>query len=371
MKRRHLIGALGAAAAAPTVWGQAKSTTAWNIGRSLPLTGLQSAYGEAKRDGAEAFAAAVNARGGIAGRRIVFHTVDDGYDEKRVVANIAQISEEHDPVAFTGFFGAPQSVAAAAKLVELGIPGVGFTTGSNVFREKPQREIFPVRSSFVQETAGIVKHLKTIGIDKAVIAYVDIPFGHLARSSYEKAAAAEGLTLGKAIDIRPDGSNMRQAATAAQANGTLVLLALHTPGAVGFVKELRAIGSSLPTWCLSAVDTSILQQQLRDATRGVASSVVVPSIDKLRVPVVREYLAATKAIDKRATTYGLEAYIEMKVLAQGLARAKGTGPKDLIAGLETIRRFDVGGLEIDYGANDRTGARFVDLVMVTNSSVVS
>jgi ABC-type branched-subunit amino acid transport system substrate-binding protein len=372
MRRRILIGAAVAAASAPAVWGQARAAASWRIARSLPLTGPQAAYGEAKRDGGDAFAALANARGGIAGRRLVLSAADDGYDEKRTAENVEALASSQEPVAFTGFFGAPQCAAAAAALGKLGVPGVGFTTGSNAFREKPQREVFPVRSSFVQESAAIVRHHKTTGVKSAVIAFVDIPFGHLARASFERAAQAENVALAPAVQLRPDGSNVTEAAAALRATGTLVLMALHTPSAVALARELRARGSQQQLWCLSAVDAVVLQSALRESVRGVASSIVVPSTAKPAVPVVREYLAATRAIDKPATSYGLEAFVEMKALAHGLGRMRsGGGSQELIAALESAGRIELGGMDLTYGNGDRTGARFVDLVMISSSAIVA
>ena len=370
MRRRTVIGAAAAMTAAAAVWGEENQGNAWRVARSLPLSGPQSAYGEAKRDGGDAFAAMVNARGGIRGRRLVFHTADDAYDDKRTVANIADLAGAHAPVAFAGFFGAPQCAAAAEALVKLGLPGVGFTTGSNAFREKPQREVFPVRASFPQEAAAVVKHHKTTGVQEAVIAFVDIPFGQLARASFERAAAAEGLKLVAPVSIHADGSNMRAAAAALHATSAVVLMALHTPAAIGLTRELRSRQSLQQLWCLSAVDSAVLQKQLGAAARGVASSVVVPAVGKQRVAVVREYMAATQALGRPATTYGLEAFIEAKVLAQGLARQRGDGPRELVAALESSGRMDLGGFDLSYGPGARTGSRYVDLVMITSSAVV-
>jgi branched-chain amino acid transport system substrate-binding protein len=371
MKRRTLIAAAVAAAAAPAVWGQDRAGSAWRIARSLPLTGAQASYGEAKRDGADAFAALVNAGGGIAGRRIAFATADDGYDERRTAENVAALAASHDPVAFAGFFGAPQCAAAAAALGKVGVPGLGFTTGSNAFRDNPQREVFPVRCSFVQETAAIVRHHKTTGIQRAVIAFVDIPFGRLARASFEQAARAEGVALAPPIELRADGANVAAVAAALRGSESLVLMALHTPSAVALARELRSQGSHQQLWCLSAVDAVVLQSALQSAARGVASSIVVPATSKLAVPVVRDYLGATRAIGKQPTAYGLEAFIEMKALAHGLAHTRGGTPQDLIAALESAGRFDLGGLDVTYGKGERTGARFVDLVMISNSGIVA
>jgi ABC-type branched-subunit amino acid transport system substrate-binding protein len=367
MKRRTLLVAAAAATCARAARAEQNS---WRVARSLPLSGPQSSYGEAKRDGADAFVAAANARGGIAGRRIALYTADDAYDAARTAANITELAAAHDPVAFVGFFGIPPCAAAADMLSKIGVPGIGFTSGSNSFREAPRREVFPVRASFAQECFAIVRHHKTVGIPEAAIAFMDIPFGELARVSFEQAARAEGLALAPPIQVHADGRNLRAAAAKAHAASSLVLMALQTPMAVAFARELRALQSQQQLWCLSAVDTAVLQRQLGGASRGVASSVAFPPVDKLRLPIVREYLAATRAIGRPATAFGLEAFIEMKTLSLGLGRSHGAGGRDLIAALESTGRADLGGFDVTYGVGDRTGSRYVDLVMVGAGSTV-
>ncbi len=335
----------------------------------LPLTGAQSAYGEAKRDGGEVFAASINQRGGVAGRRLEIVTVDDAYIETRTSSSVLELHQKNRPIAFAGFFGAPHCAAAAQALAQIKVPGVGFTTGSNAFRAKPQREVFPVRASFVQETAAIVRHLKTTGLKDAVIAYVNIPFGQLAKASFEAAAKEQDFKLATAIEIKADNSNLAEATAALRSAGT-VLLALHTPSAIATVQSLRRVAPAQQLWCLSAVDTAIMASKLQVAARGVSTSLVVPPTTRQASAIVREYAAASAAAKKPMTSYGLEAYIEMKVLAAGLSRMRGGDSNALINALESINKLDLGGLEVDYGNDNRTGLRYVDVAMVSEQRVV-
>jgi branched-chain amino acid transport system substrate-binding protein len=297
-------------------------------------------------------------------------TLDDAYLEARTAESIAQLTQTQSPIAFSGFFGAPHCAAAAKVLAELKQVGVGFTTGSNAFRLKPQREVFPVRASFAQETASIVKHHKTTGIQEAVIAFVNIPFGQLAKASFEAAAAAANLRLLPAVEVKADGSNIKEASMALSKTN-VVLMALHTPSAMALVKGLREVGQGQQVWCLSAVDTEIMLSKLQKAARGVSTSLVVPALSKTATPIVREYLAATRAIKKPATSYGLEAFIEMKTLALGLARTKANEPQAFIAAMESVGKTDLGGIEVQYALGDRTGSRFVDLAIISDQRVMS
>jgi ABC-type branched-subunit amino acid transport system substrate-binding protein len=61
----------------------------------------------------------------------------------------------------------------------------------------------------------------------------------------------------------------------------------------------------------------------------------------------------------------LEGYAAAKVLVEGLRRA-GPNPTraKLLAALETIRKFDIGGLEVSYGPDDHSGLDFADLSII-------
>jgi branched-chain amino acid transport system substrate-binding protein len=58
------------------------------IGRSLPLCGPLKVYGEAKRDGADAFIEKFNKSGGIKSQTIKLVTLDDEYQPAKIVANL-------------------------------------------------------------------------------------------------------------------------------------------------------------------------------------------------------------------------------------------------------------------------------------------
>jgi branched-chain amino acid transport system substrate-binding protein len=372
ISRRHFklqLGALACLAASPAlIHAQGKSS--WRVGRVLPLTGQQASYGEAKRDGGDAFAASLNAKGGINGKPLEFVTQDDAYVEAKTAELVASMGKSGELIAYSGFFGAPHCIAASKVLADLKIPGVGFTTGSNAFRTKPQREVFPVRASFAQETDAIVQHLKTTGLQDATIAFVNIPFGMLARSSFEAAAKAQSFKLNDAIEVKADGSNLADAANQL-AQAKVVLMALHTPSAVALVQAVRALKTGTQLWCLSAVDTVVMSGKLKSEARGVSTSLVVPPTAKLSVALVREYIAATQRINKTPNLYGLEAFAEAKVLAAGLARMKGNDSAALVTALESLNKLDLGGYEVSYRPGERMGSRFVDLAIVSENTMRS
>ena len=62
----------------------------------------------------------------------------------------------------------------------------------------------------------------------------------------------------------------------------------------------------------------------------------------------------------------MEAYLSAKVLLEGFRRA---GPaltrEGYVQALESLRRHDLGGLEVGYGPGRRTGSTYVELSILT------
>jgi branched-chain amino acid transport system substrate-binding protein len=63
----------------------------------------------------------------------------------------------------------------------------------------------------------------------------------------------------------------------------------------------------------------------------------------------------------------LEGYAAAKVLVEGLRRA---GPKPtrekIQTALESIRKLDLGGLDVTFGPDDHTGLDFADLSIISS-----
>jgi len=68
----------------------------------------------------------------------------------------------------------------------------------------------------------------------------------------------------------------------------------------------------------------------------------------------------------------MEGYLAARVFTEGLRRA-GRNPsrESLIAGLESIAGYNMGGFNVDFSARDHVASRFVDLSMLTGDGKVS
>ena len=339
------------------------------IGRSIVLSGPLRSSGEAKRDGADAYIRKVNAHGGILGRAIEVVTLDDAYAPSKTAANLRRIGTEQKPIAFLGLFGLPTSSAALPVLEELRIPAIGLTSGASELRTPFKQFVFPVRASFADEARKVVRHLKTLGISRIAVAYTDNAFGEGAKTTTLTAIGDAGIGAATfAIDA--SGSNASETARRiVAADPQVVVLAMANQAAVALVGQLRKASYRGAMYAFSAVDASIIGKQLGAEARGLAITRVVPPPDTVQVRVVAEYQSVVRELNGGAPSFfGLEGFLEAKVLVEGLRRAgPNPSPAALIAGLESMRDYDLGGFFVSYQPRQHTGSTFAEIDIINAS----
>lgn len=364
-------GLIAAAALAPSLCA---AQGAIPVGRSLPLTGALTSYGIAKKIGGDAYIERVNREGGIRGRRIVLTTMDDRYDPAETLKNIRAL-DSAGVVAMLGIFGVP-SVAAALPVVEqLRLPSVGLTSGAAAVRDPVRRFSFPVRASYADEAAAMARHFNSLQLKRVIIVRQINPFGNSVADTMIAALDGAGLKPVADLQLKVDGSNTKEVvarlATSEQVN--VVFLAMQSGVAAPLIDAMRsgAVQVGADIFSVSAVDTTVLANTLKDKARGVAISQIVP-LTQPTLPLVREYQRDLKAIDGGTPSfYGLEGYVEAKILVEGLRRAGVVLTRDaLVTALESLGSYDVGGMMVTYGPGKREGSRFVDLTMVSRNGTL-
>src|SRR5437660_1509517 len=108
ISRRRALLALAAVPAALHLSARAQGdATSIRVCQSTALTGPLGDLGQALHQGAVACFTAVNAQGGVNGRKIDLVTLDDGYDVKRALANVETFLNDHASFALFNCMGTP------------------------------------------------------------------------------------------------------------------------------------------------------------------------------------------------------------------------------------------------------------------------
>jgi ABC-type branched-subunit amino acid transport system substrate-binding protein len=327
--------------------------------------------GSEYRDGALAYFKWANSKGGVSGRKIDLVTLDDGYVVDKTVANAKKLLDEDNVFAFFGMFGSANYAALMPLINERSVPSVAPYTGSDGLRAQTSPTTFWLRASYGDETEKIVDQLTTLGINRIAVFYQDDAFGKAGLAGVDAALAKRKLkTLATGVYDKTKNDVGEAVKTIGAADPqAVVMISTYKPTA-SFVRQMRLAGKQPQFFALSVVGLKALSAELGAEAAGVAISQVVPFPDNSTAPVVREMRQLPAAMLPAAgVTYTtLEGFIAAKVMAEALRRA---GPQlsreKLVAALESMRDFDVGGFPVNYSGGSHLGSRFAEVTIVSKS----
>lgn len=352
---------LGAAFLTSPAWAQLR------IGQPSGFSGSVAVGVKENTAGAKLVFDAVNRRGGIHGQSIELRSVDDRFDPALTAATARDLITRDRVLALFLNRGTPHTQALLPVLLEHQVPLVGPSTGAFVLHEPPHPWVFNVRATYQREVVHAIAHLSQIGLRRIAVLYTDDSFGADALAGAQRGFAQVGMRPVREETFPRDKPNFsRQARLLTQDQAQAVLIAGSAGNVAQAVKALRAAGSSAQVVTLSNNASEGFIALLGEHARGVIVTQVFPNERALAVPMVREAQQLARAAGLSGVSPAmLEGYAAAKVLVEGLQRAgPRPTPQRLRDALESMRQFDLGGLELGYSATDHTGLDYVDLSII-------
>ncbi|MBS0445003.1 MAG: ABC transporter substrate-binding protein [Proteobacteria bacterium] len=337
------------------------------VGQTAGYTGTVAASVRETAEGAKLYLDAVNARGGVNGQTISLISLDDKFDPKLAAENARKLIVDRKVTALFLTRGTPHNEAIAPLLAEYKVPLVAPSTGAMIMHRPVNPYIFNVRASYQREAERAVRHLATIGITRIAIVRVDDSFGADATAGAAKGLEAAHLTpvlQAKFDRSKPDFSAI--APKVAQSQAQAVLFLASGQAVADGVKAIRQAGSKAQVVTLSNNAASGFVKQMGDYAYGTIVSQVFPSERSAATPLVAEAAALLKAKGAGELSPAMmEGYAAAKVLVEGLKRA-GPAPtrEKLIAALNGMSRYDLGGMELNYSPTNHSGLDFSDLSII-------
>jgi branched-chain amino acid transport system substrate-binding protein len=339
------------------------------IGQAAGFTGSVAGTVKELTAGAKAYFDYVNAKGGIHGRKIVLISADDGFDPKKSPEVFKELIEKKNVFAMFLSRGTPTNEAAYPVLEAARVPLIGPSTGAMSMYNPPRKYMFPVRASYHSETFKIVPQLVNMGINRIALMYVDDSFGKDGLAGVQEAMKVANLTP-VAVASHPRAGDVSEAvAIIGKAEPQAIIMITLADAGVAFVKQMKKTGRSPVFLTLSNNSSNAFIKNLGEDGWGVAVSQVSPYPFSATMAITKEFQDIIKGKADVAASYSsMEGFIAAKVLVEGLRRA---GPKPtrekLIAGLESMQRYDMGGVDVTYGPQLRTGTTFIDITIISKS----
>jgi len=183
INRRTAIAAGLAATATAISRARAADTpgvtaTEIKIGNTMPYSGPASSYGVIGRTEA-AFFNMINDQGGVAGRKINFISLDDGYDPPKTVEDIRRLVEEDEVDFCFQTLGTPTNSAIAAYMNSRKVPQLFVGSGASKWSDhKKYPWTMGWQPNYRTEAQIYAKHmLQTVKDPKLGILYQNDDFG--------------------------------------------------------------------------------------------------------------------------------------------------------------------------------------------------
>jgi ABC-type branched-subunit amino acid transport system substrate-binding protein len=337
------------------------------IGQSAAFSGPASELGTEMRAGAMAYFQAINAAGGVNGRKIELKSLDDGYEGDRAAANTRKLIDDGVFLLF-GYVGTPTSNASKPIFTAAKVPFVGPFTGAESLRNPVNRYIFNIRASYFDETDKLVGQLVGQTLDRIAVFYQNDDYGKAGLTGVERAMTKRNMKImatGTVERNTVDVGAAVQAICKVEPQGVVMISAYKSCAA--FIKAMRAAGCNPQFMNVSFVGSKALAHESGAAGRGVGISQVVPFPWNLSAKVVKEYQQLIEAsTGKQGYSYtSLEGFIAAKVLVEGLRRAGNDLTRErFIAAMEQLRDYDVGGFTVSFSPTDHSGSKFVELTVI-------
>jgi ABC-type branched-subunit amino acid transport system substrate-binding protein len=337
------------------------------IGQNITLQDGNNSYGVAVQQGIKLYFDAINAAGGVNGRKLVLQTLDDGNKSAQAEANARKLVNDGVFVLFGSIEGGP-STAVMKVARETNVPFIGPMAGSPTLRRPHQPMVFPVRAEHRDEFRALMAWGKSIGLKTVGFFHSDDANGHEHLNNVNLIAKELGLEVVLPVPFKSDIGDAQlddAAKRIAQAQPDL----FFNHGSAGLYSKLvaRAKAAGAKT-TFTAVNSgsSQIARSLGPLAQGMVFAQVVPSPWQRKHEITREYQEAVRRSNASGEfSYGgLEGYLTAKALVMGL-RAAGRDPTraSLVRALEAAS-FDLGGVKVSYGPGEHQGSRFVDLSMV-------
>lgn len=338
------------------------------LGASQVLSGPLGAQTRQYGEGAQLMFDAVNAGGGIHGRKIRFTALDDGFDPKRAADNTRKLVEDDKVFMLFNSTGTAQTAAVLPILKASKTILFGPVTGASSMREGVNPYLFHVRASYANETERIVNQLKQMGVSRVAFFYQDDGLGKTLLAEVKKATAAAGLSLLAEIKVDPAAPDFAAAAaTTAQANPQAVIVGTAGLTFPNYVKAVMGTAARPVFYGFSVASLDVIHRELKEKARGIILAQIMPSLRNLTIPVVAEYLTLLKARSPEAppSASQFEGFVHARLLVEGLRRTgRDLNTASFTQTMEGIGEIAFGRFTARYSPKSHNGSDYVELAIV-------
>jgi ABC-type branched-subunit amino acid transport system substrate-binding protein len=323
--------------------------------------------------GAQVYFDAVNAHGGVLGRKLRLLVVDDHFKPEETSQLITSLNGKVSALLPTVGSAQLDRVLKDGVFDRVNLPLVGTIPATESFRFPLNRNIFHFRAGDVDQLEKMIDLLTSVGQNKIGVLATNNPNGEQVIAYMNGSLGKRKLTLAVAqkYDIGPK-IDFAPIVAEYQKVGPDAIILVGPPFATAvFVKEAKSRGLGASLYGLSYTDFKLVGKVAGgELARGVAIAQVLPNPNNKTMPLVKEFRENFEKYSKVQgvpSHFNLEGYISAKLIVEAMRKSKNTSADGVRRGLEMLREYDLGGYLVDFSPTKHTGSSFVDLSMISAS----
>lgn len=243
--------------------------------------------------------------------------------------------------------------------------------GAEAFRRPGHPRLLHVRASDGMQVRRIVEHAATIGVrHMAVISQGSTTAASTGAAANEAARAFPALTLHHLTVEDPARTVAAVADTGVDPQAAIAIG--PPPYMAAALGALKARSPGLHAYAMSYLTAEAATAQLGTVARGIGVAQVLPGVRQTALPLIAAFHASLRRLGGALpppNAYQLEGYVLARVLAEGLQRASRPRAAELIAGLRSAARIDLGGYVVDFSAGNE-GSRHVQMGVIDSQGLM-
>ena len=364
----------GAAAQGKT---QGVSKTEIVIGMNTDLSGPAGSYGVASRNAMQMRFDAVNAAGGVHGRKIKLIVEDHQYQVPRAVQAGNKLLKRDKVFVMAGNLGTPQNMAVFKDQFEAGVPNLFPLTAARQMHEPFNPLKFVFQSSYYDQIRAGVKYLvETKGKKAVCVLYQDTDFGQEIFEGVRDQMAAMNMKIAETATNKPTDTDFAAQITKLRAaNCDLIALGTIVRDTILPIATARKMGWMVDFVGQSASYDQIVASGAQGATEGFysGSGFILPYRDTAS-PEVARWMDSYKERFNADATIGA---VYGEVIADLIIFALDKAGKDLttdkfVKALESVQNYKpiFEGSVVSYGPNKRQGGSVTFLSQIQKGRFV-
>lgn len=342
------------------------------IGQAIDLSSPNAAIGRDYVAGIKTYFDALNASGGIAGKKVRYVVRDDQATPGVAVRAVTELIERDQVDFLLGGVGDDVTQAVLNAPVFKRSNLVLFAPLVDAVELYNNRILF-WRPGYVQEVQHILSHFAPLGIKDVGIVYQDGPATREAFRSLSTELRGRGLNLTGTVRLGSnEKQNAQEASRLAATKPGFVIVIADTISTALFLKEFRKFASQTYVAGTSLINLETLREVAgARAVEWTVFSQVVSNPNAGKTAIQLEHLTMMKKYrDEPPSSLTLEGFVVAKTLTKAIQRSKRSTRTALQDLMTQDTNIELGGLSVNSSAKSNHLSGYVDIALFKKNGLI-